>query len=186
MTKRRIFLALAIPERVKNKIFLWQNDHSDIAARWVLPENLHGIIIPPWYADNDELIASIRVLRKASSHHDPFIIVFDRVVSGPPGRAPRLIWVRAADSLAYGAFRRDCAEALLATPASGFQQYGTPSRAIHATIARLRRVPGVIPPDTDEGVNWQCEVRAANLMETGTTSAGPHATILESIELGDG
>ena len=53
--KRRVFVAIPVPERVRLKIAAWQRAHADIPVRWTKPENLHITVIPPWYVNEDEI-----------------------------------------------------------------------------------------------------------------------------------
>lgn len=90
--KRRIFVAIPIPEDVGREINRWQKRHGMWNIRWIQPRNLHITLVPPWYVTDDELAPVVKIIASATTDFAPFAVAFINVLFGPPGQPPRLIW----------------------------------------------------------------------------------------------
>ncbi|QQG45267.1 MAG: hypothetical protein HYW89_04710 [Candidatus Sungiibacteriota bacterium] len=90
--KRRVFIAIPVPENMKKKAGEWQKKHADLKVRWIKPENLHITVIPPWYVDENQLYEVARLLPFTLKGLESFPILFSKVLLGPPGQQSRLLW----------------------------------------------------------------------------------------------
>lgn len=179
---RRIFIAIPISQKLRNKVFDWQKKFqpdfgkSNKIIRWLPEKNLHITLIPPWDEENPKKIAES--LDKISGKFSPFEIRFDKINYGPDPIRPRLIW-------AWGRNPRMLSELKSKLENIPETPRGKRPFTLHLTLARFN------PEDfnsfalkkLNEKVDWHETVDSIVLIESHLSSYGADYKILKKISL---
>lgn len=178
--RRRVFLAIPVPEKAKRLIATWQRAHVHIPVRWIKPENLHITLVPPWYAAEDELYESVKAIERAAAGAMPFAVVFEKALWGPTGGAPRLIWAAGEPPQEFNNLRISIEGALFENSGTGFIRKEMRPAKLHLTLARLR--PGYTKnlPPLEDTVDWKFEINEILLMEPELKREGAEYAILQT------
>lgn len=176
---RRIFVAIVLPPEIKKSIIEWQNVHSEIPVRWVRPENLHITLVPPWYADENEIYETAKSINSCLEKLNQFEINIKKIEYGPRQDAPRLIWAGGEFSEGFTELKRNVESALFQNPQTGFLAPEQKKTAIHVTLARFR--PGellVLPELSSTEVSWKFVFDEFVLLESELKRGGAAYAIL--------
>ena len=102
MNKKRIFIAINLPERVKSGLFDWElkleqeyglGEFRGRNINWVIKNNLHITLIFIGYATDDETYDIARKMKNVAKRHQSFFINLEKIILGPPNRSARMFWV---------------------------------------------------------------------------------------------
>jgi len=180
--KRRIFIAINLPEDIKGELGVHQDKiellfEPPSPIRWTKKENLH--ITWEFLGDlsEDELMKACQDTEDLASKHKPFTIALNKICYGPPKKMPpRMIWVTAAFE-----------KASLAQNGRG-EKNKEFSFTPHITLGRIkmwefRQIEPEARPQVDENINLTFEVDSIEVMESVLKRGGPTYTILESCPL---
>ncbi len=145
MTKIRTFIAIEIPEGVRQKIAELQAELRSLGGRvsWVKTENIHLTL--KFLGDTDaSMINDIASqLQRSVAAMAPFEVTVNGVGTFPNVKRPRVIWVGAsskpADQLKLLAARIDAE-----TSRFGFQKEDRPFSG-HLTLGRVKDPRGIEP-----------------------------------------
>src|SRR4030042_5247831 len=91
--RRRIFIAINLPENIKSKIAELQRGFSDLPVRFTKKNSLHLTIHFIGYVADEEMLSICQIVREIAKKHQPFVINFKKLCYGPPGKPSRLIWI---------------------------------------------------------------------------------------------
>lgn len=178
--KRRIFIAISIPEKVKKRLVDYGRKWIDLDSkliRWTKKDNLHITLLFIGYVDNDVMYEIIEKAKKIAKNHNPFNINFERIVLGPPNRTPRMFWVQGEESEELGKLQGDLLNEI------GLRSGRNNALRPHITLSRFRS--GLdLPKDLNESFQAQIPVETIEIMQSNLKRSGAEHTILESIELG--
>jgi 2'-5' RNA ligase len=169
MKRRRIFLAINLPEQIKSKLVQRQQEFANLPLRLIKKTNLHITLLFIGYVDNEELLSICQFTREVAKKHEPFEVRMERICPGPPGRRPRMIWVECEKSEALTKLKNDLGE----ENHSVFHP--------HITLARNLRTR----PDINQKINLSFWVDSIEVMESHLARGGSDYAILESIKLGE-
>lgn len=181
--KRRIFAALPIAEDIAKEILTWQKRHANLPVRWIKLENLHITLVPPWYVTEDELYTATKVIDEAIKQAEPFSVQFGRVLYGPPGGRPRLIWAEGPSVREFNELKSSTKDALLENPQTGFPAKENRPAKLHLTIARFRPNELRNLSRLDEKIDWQFEIDSVQLMESKLQRRGAEYFVLQEFAI---
>ncbi|MBU2265014.1 RNA 2',3'-cyclic phosphodiesterase, partial [Patescibacteria group bacterium] len=91
--KRRIFIAINLPEKLKKRLKEYQEQHDALPVRWTKTASLHLTLVFIGYVDNEQMLEACKITRKIAEEMEPFFINFKRILLGPIGKEPRMIWL---------------------------------------------------------------------------------------------
>jgi len=177
--KRRIFLAVNLPDEIKKKLAKIQEEWIDLPVRWTRKENLHITLIFLGYLGDEELLKVIESVKKTTRRYKSFEIGLNRVCFGPPGRPPRMIWVEGERNIRLFHLKDDLEEEL-------FQYGGSKEKKSlfrpHVTLARIK--PGEWQelnqkPKIEKEISLAFSVDSVDVMESILSRKGPDYSILE-------
>ena len=167
--KRRIFIAINLPDAVKSKLIDYQREISSSfeeidPVNWTRSGNLH--ITLDFVGDlTDEELAQLCLSTKASySKKFAFTVNLNQITYGPPNKMPpRMIWVTG-----------DKIKELGLTP--------------HITLGRIkawqfRKIDPEIRPDINREINLSFDAKSIEVMESVLKKGGPTYTVMESVPL---
>lgn len=205
MKKRRIFVALPIPDEIKKEIALWQEKHAHIPVRpvrkttndaldtdklkddlkdglsngirWTKKENLHITVIAPWYVTDEEFQSIVQTIKENARDMQSFSVHFEKVLFGPSGQPARLIWAEGETPKEFVELKGRFEDAF-----SRFVRKEKRHPKLHLTIARFR--PGTLEhlsPLNGE-TRWEFEIKSIDLMESVLKRTGAEYSVLQSFD----
>ena len=171
----RIFIAINLPEDVKNQLAEYQKKieglfQPPVPVRWTKKDNLHITVEFLGNLSEDELVKVCQDTKEFAKNHKPFTIKLTKIIYGPP-RPPtssklwraRMIW----------ATGEKIAELNL-TP--------------HVNLGRIkmwefRQIEPDERPDVSREIGLGFEINSLEVMESQLKKVGPDYTILQSCPL---
>ena len=196
--KRRVFIAINLPEKIKKRLveyrercdFLLANQSlsSGRPVRWTKKDSLHLTLVFIGYASNEQVLELCRTVREIAGKTEPFMIRFKKIIPSPVGK-PRMIWVEGEKSEELIDLKNQLEEALLNVD-SGLSKKDYKPFTPHMTLARVNQTNKNLPEDFDwasieEPFNFQVSVASIEVMESDLRSSGAEYATLESCPLGE-
>ncbi len=129
----RLFVAVALPDIIKQHIFALRNLYPDVAIRFIPEQNLHLTLhfIGDIPLEQTEIIKA--KLRTIADSYSAFNLTFAEISPGPKLNSPRLIWVRFRENPVFNELSTALCRELDAAPGA-FGKF-----IPHITIARFRK-----------------------------------------------
>jgi len=158
--KRRIFIAINLPENIKSDLVNYQAKWPELPVRWTKKDNLHITLDFLGYLADDELVKVCQDNRELALKQQSFSITLNKICYGPPKKMPpRMVWVTGEKIKEFDL-----------TP--------------HITLGRIgawefRRIEPEERPVVNEDINLSFEVNSIEVMESVLKKGGPVYNILE-------
>lgn len=162
--RRRVFVAINLPESVKKELSSFQFKWPELPCRWVKKENLHITLEFLGYLTDEELVELCQKTREIAAKKKPLTIHLNKISYGPIDKKPqRMVWAIGDKIKEFGI-----------TP--------------HITLGRLRmwefrKMEPEERPEINEGIDIKFEVSSIEVMESRLKRGGPDYSILESCPL---
>jgi len=184
----RIFIAINLPEKVKNKLSGFQLKYPSLPARWTKKENLHITLIFIGLTTTEEIQNISESVKQIVQKHKSHLISLNKICYGPPKKMPpRMIWITGEESKETSKLYKELKNSFFN---SNLKNFKSENRAYypHITLARIRgwefrRIEPEERPQIKEDVSLNFEVNSIEIMESQLKKTGPEYTILESIPL---
>ncbi len=182
---RRIFIAVNLPEKIKEKLADFQNKWPDLPCRWTRKENLHITLMFLGYISDEELLEVIKTAQDVASKNESFLISLEKIIYGPPKKSPpRMIWTEGKESIELGKVQKDLENAFSASPVERSKTENRPYIP-HITLGRIKtwdwqRTEPEERPEVNTEISLNFEVNSIDIMESELKRTGPKYTILES------
>ena len=186
--KKRIFIAANLPEKIKKKLILWQGKYDFLPVRWTKENSLRLTLVFIGYADDDQVVAAARAMRKTAQNGAPFNIKFKKIIYGPPEKSakiPRMIWLSGEPNQQLADLKHNLEDSLLSVN-SGFNKPETKKFIPHITLARTKMERWrdlENPPLIDEIFEAEAPVESIELVQSNLARDGAQYAVLESAEL---
>lgn len=181
--KRRIFIAINLPEEVRKKLVGYQQKWDDLDSNlihWVRRDNLHITLVFIGYVTDDEMYEICQLVKEVAKKHEPFIINFERIILGPPNKTPRMFWVQGERSEELGKLQGDLEEKIEQ------RHGGRHAFRPHTTLARFKYpLLKSLPPKIDDEFKSQIPVETIEVMQSNLKRSGAEYSVLESVSLGE-
>ena len=164
--RRRVFIAINLPEDVKKQLSGYQLKWPELPIRWTKKDNLHITLEFLGYITDEELLPILQNAKDFALQHKSFEVKLSKIIYGPPSKMPpRMVW-------AVG----EKVEELGIAP--------------HITLGRIKiwqwkQIEPEERPEVNEDINLTFEVNSIEVMESVLGKSGPKYTILESFPLSD-
>lgn len=187
MIKRRLFIAINLPDNVRVKLSSYRDKWYDLDAKsinWVRKDNLHITLVFLGYMGDDEMYGICQIIKDVAKRHEAFSIKLERIIVGPPKATPRMLWVEGKESKELAQLQKDLEESI-----AGRTYYKKEGRAYspHITLARFKyEVAKKVKemPEINELLKIEIPVESIDLMQSNLQRTGPEYVVLESVELG--
>jgi len=184
LNKFRAFIAINLPEDIRERLGECLNKWQDLPVRWTKKENLHITLAFLGEITNEELVKISQFLKDFCFESSPFLIGLRKIDYGLlQGGVPRLIWVEGEESEEIKALKAGLDKSL--HDAIGFlpDKKGFIS---HVTLGRVRKwdwqkIEPEERPQIPEDLFLDFEASSIEIMESKLKREGPEYTILESI-----
>lgn len=185
--KRRVFIAINLPDNIKKRLKEFQEKYDYLPVRWTKEASLHLTLVFIGYVSDEQMLETCRSARKVAAKSEPFFINFKKVILGPPGKAPRMIWVQGEASQTLTDLKNRLEDTLLESD-SGLTHKELRSMMLHLTLARIKAEKWhqiEPPPQINEEFQTQIPVNSIEVMESDLKHDGAEYMILESMPLGN-
>jgi len=184
MTKRRLFIAINLPENVRKRLAEWQGKWNldSKYINWVRKENIHITLVFIGYVDDDETYKICKIVREMARRHESFHLDLEKIITGPPDKTPRMFWVEGEKSQELANLQNDLENAL--NIGTGYKKEIRPFRP-HITLARFKYQIAKDLPKIDEQFRAEIPVETIEVMQSDLHRSGPEYTILEVVNLGE-
>lgn len=186
MNRKRIFIAINLPESVKKELLSFQDKWPELPARWTGENNLHITLAFLGYVSDNELLKVCDITKRVAERHKAFDIRLSKVLYGPPKKLPpRMIWAEAEKSSELATLKEDLEREL-----AGEIRFSPENRAFspHITLARIRawewrKIEPEERPEINEDIDIAFEVNSVEVMESVLKRGGAEYSVLESTPL---
>ncbi len=176
--KRRLFIAINLPENIKNKLIDYQRKWADLPVRWTLKNNLHITLVFIGYVSDDEMYEIINIVKEVARQHNPFNINLKRIILGPPDKPARMFWVEGEKSEESAKLKNDLEDSLLKGTRGAYRPHITLGRIKQGQWQELDSKPQV-----DEKFEYSFSVETIEVMQSNLKRTGAEYSILESVGL---
>ncbi len=179
--RRRIFIAINLPENIKKKLAEYQAKWPELPIRWVKSENLHITLDFIGYIGDEELLEICKITKEVASRHPSFLVNLFEICYGPTDKKlPRMTWAIGEKSEEFASLKDDLDKSLTISEKRQFSP--------HITLGRIRqwewqRIEPEERPAVDEDINLSFSVDSIEVMESILKKRGPEYIILESYDL---
>lgn len=159
--KSRVFIAISLSEKIKNKLGEYQQKWPELPARWTKKENLHITLEFLGYLTDEEIVEVCQKTKKIAAEKKPFNVCLNKICYAPPNKKPaKMIW-------AVG---------------SKIKEFNV---SPHITLARIKawqfkQMELEEIPEINEEIDLSFEVNSIQVMESELKKRGPEYTILEN------
>jgi 2'-5' RNA ligase len=186
---RRVFIAINLPENLKEKLVKFEKNFPELPAKWVKKENLHLTLVFLGHLKDFHLEKVKEIIKEVGENFSPFSLSLKRVCFGPPKTSPpRLVWVELE--------KNEVLENLVKKLQEKLKENKIPfvveDREFlpHITLARIRkwefqRMDLEERPRINETIKESFEVKSIEIMESHLKRSGAEYIVLESIALSD-
>ena len=162
--KHRIFIAINLPEKIKNRLVEYKDKWPELPIRWTKKENLHITLEFLGYMTDEELIELFQKTKGIASGKESFTLRLNKICYGPTDKKPpRMVWVMGEKIKEFNL-----------TP--------------HITLGRLktwqwRQMEPEERPEVSEDIDLAFEVNSIEVMDSQLKREGPEYAVLESFPL---
>lgn len=199
MSKRRVFVAINLPEKIKNRLKEYQEKTNFLFisrgggrgyVRWTKKDSLHLTLVFIGYVSDEEVLGICEAARKVAEEGEPFFINFKKIRVFSSGQKPRMIWVEGEKSEELIKLKNQLEKTLLGVYEGLFRREER-SFNPHITLARVNQVFSALPENNldwsqvEESFNFQVPVKSIEIMESDLRSDGAEYVVLESFMLGE-
>jgi RNA 2',3'-cyclic 3'-phosphodiesterase len=185
MKPHRIFIAINLPEKIKNNLSNQQLKWVELPCNWTNEENLHITLAFLGYLNDEELVELCNIVKEVAMRHDPLMIKLDKIIYGPSEHLPKMVWVKGERNKELEDLQKDLEGCLPVEKEKETRQYVT-----HITLGRLkqwefRKIEPEERPEINENINLAFEAESIDVMESDLQKKGPEYSIIESFKLGE-
>jgi 2'-5' RNA ligase len=192
MNKRRLFIAINLPEGMRKKLAEYREKWFNLDPKkinWVRKDNLHITLVFIGYVDDDEMYEICNLMKEVAKKHEPFFISLERIILGPAydkssaGKppTPRMFWVEGAKSQELADLQGDLTEKIEQRSGARYNAYRP-----HINLARFKySLVKSLPEKLEEPFKAQIAVESIDLMQSNLKRSGAEYSLLESVELGE-
>ena len=89
--KRKIFISINIPEKVKKRLAKSTQKWQDLPVKWTKEANLHITLLFLGYVDEESLLEICQKVRDAIENEDIFDIEFEKIELFPSADDPKMV-----------------------------------------------------------------------------------------------
>ncbi|OGZ34689.1 MAG: 2'-5' RNA ligase [Candidatus Portnoybacteria bacterium RBG_19FT_COMBO_36_7] len=195
--KRRIFIAVNLPEDIKRQLldfqkkweysFTRQSLGGGGPVRWTKKNSLHLTLVFIGYADEQEIYEICRLTKEVAKKYERLDLIFEKILYGPPGKPPRMIWLKGKVSEELANIKNELEEVFVSS--QNLRAFRIEKRPFspHITLARINMGQWLNlaqKPQIEQDFKSIIPVANIDVMESDLKRDGAEYTILESAPLG--
>jgi len=192
--RHRIFIAINLPEEIKQKLVSYQEKVEELFTpyrseasgsgpiRWTKKDSLHITLEFLGYLSDEEVLKVCQDTKELALKHQPFSITLNKICYGPPKKMP------SQSMNSSNSFPRSSHSG---TPRMIWvvgEKIEELNFSPHITLGRIRtwefrKIEPEERPEVNEEINLNFEVNSIEVMESVLKRTGPDYIILESCPL---
>lgn len=185
--KRRIFIAINLPQDVKKKLLDFGEKWEYLPVRWTKKDSLHLTLVFIGYVSDEEVYEICKITKEVAQKYEPFFINFERILYGPPGKPPRMIWLKGRASEELSKIKQELENALTSSEKVAPFKIERRPFSPHITLARMKmgewhQLDEL--PRIEQDFKQSVPVASLDVMESDLKRDGAEYTILELCPLG--
>jgi len=176
--RHRIFVAINLPQDIKEKLVEYQAKWPELPVRWTEKENLHITLEFLGDLTDEELIELCQKTTEIASEKKTFAVHLNKICYGPPNKKPPYSM---SSSRSFQRSSRGTPRMVWVT-GEKIKEFNI---APHITLGRIktwefRRLELEERPQIAEDIDLTFEVASIEVMESDLKREGPEYVILES------
>ncbi len=187
MKKHRIFIAINFPDKAKKKLQGFQDLWSSLPVKWTKKYNLHLTLLFIGDVDDGEIYEICKIAKKTAAKYEPFLIKFNKILLGPPGKQPRMFWVEGEYNKELTKLRNEIEMNFEKSENGAFNNQENRAFRPHVTLGRIHQGEWkqlAEKPVVEKTLSLSIAVNSIEIMESILSRKGPDYIVLDSIELG--
>jgi 2'-5' RNA ligase len=187
--RHRIFIAINLPEKIKNELISFQNKWPELPIRWTKKENLHITLVFLGYLRDERLGEVCKITKEVASKHHQFLINMNKIYYGPPKKSPpRMVWVEVKKNEILAKLQSELESSFLRRNMKILAESETRTYSPHITLGRIRqwefrKMEPEERPEINEEINLAFKVNSIEVMESQLKRSGAEYTILKTCSL---
>ncbi|MBI1984631.1 MAG: RNA 2',3'-cyclic phosphodiesterase [Candidatus Wildermuthbacteria bacterium] len=182
----RVFIAINLPESVRQELASAKGRWPELPAKWAKQENLHLTLVFHGNASDQELEEIKQNAKAIAGKHKPFSLKLSKIVYGPTGKNPKMIWAIGPESKELLMLQKDLSKSLLgdSVPKLETEQ----DFSLHITLGRLKefefsRIDLEERPEINEQIDIEIPVSSVDIMESKLRRSGAEYSVIENCKL---
>ncbi|MBU4057175.1 RNA 2',3'-cyclic phosphodiesterase [Patescibacteria group bacterium] len=179
--QRRIFIAINLPQEIKNKLLDWQKKrfiNSVKGISWTKMDNFHITLVFMGEIEEYMVDKLLEAARATAKNFKPFEISVDRIHIGPNLNTPRMIWLSGPENKDLSTLARQFTDGL---KKEGIELNNNHGFKLHITLARARN-DELRDVKIDEKFEHSFLAESVEVMESRLLPDGPKYSVLEKIK----
>ena len=197
MNKKRLFVAINLPEKINQKIDDVARDLTAAVGgedlRWISAENWHLTISFLGLQPDEAIDKILRSIKEVAEEFECPEIEFEKIILAPTGKKPRMVWLAGSkESSEIISHIKDRLENSLIDEGVRFRQE-LRAYNMHINLARFRNLDEQILGALKTGIDKlkiestiRFKAQSIDLMESESGHSGVRYTILSSALFGRG
>jgi 2'-5' RNA ligase len=179
--KRKIFISINIPDKVRKRLLKAVEKWQDLPVKWTPEANLHVTLVFLGYVSEDDIPDICARVREAIEKSDAFDMKFDKVELFPSAETPRMVALTGQASEELTDLVNNIEEALEMSAArkKTFRPHITLGRGRKYKWEALENKPSI-----SEKFPLTLPAEAVEIMASNFGARGQEYAILESCPLG--
>jgi len=181
--RRRIFVAINLPQDIKNQLARREDKWKDLPARWTQKDQLHITLEFLGYLNDIETAEVCKKTAEVAESQEIFSVSLNKIIYAPPGKIPpKMIWATGEKSKELSLLKSNLQKSLLeAVRFKPEERDFSP----HVTLSRInewefKTMDQDEIPEVDEDINLAFTVESIEVMESELKRGGPVYTVLQS------
>jgi len=184
----RIFLAINIPESMKEEMLSIRDKLPEVPCTWTSKENLHFTLVFLGNTSDKELEEVLLLAKGIGERHKKFSITLSHIEYGSSRNVPRMIWATGHTPKEFLLLQKDLEQTFSASTILHFTPEKRPY-TLHLTLARLNGLELQTMeqdelPIVDEKIAWEVPADSFEVMESKLKKGGAEYTIVQSVPFG--
>ncbi len=178
--KRKIFISLDIPEKVRKRLVLTTKKWETLPIKWTRAVNLHFTLVFLGFVEEDDLADICEKIRKFALKNNAFDIEFGQIELFPSVDEPRSVALTGEPS--------EELKNLINTLEDGLGISSAPKKSFrpHITLGRIRKNPWEAleeKPEISEKFSLHLGVEAVDIMASDFENDEQEYSVIESCPL---
>lgn len=186
LKRKRTFIAICLPDNIKEQLSEFQRKWPELPCKWVKKENLHITLNFLGDLKQERIDKAFEVLQEISEKNNQFSILFNKICYGPDQKIPpRLVWAQGENTKEFLKLKQEL-DSLLAEKINFTieNRNFTP----HITLARIKKwdwqkIDLEERPDVNLSISIQIQINSIEIMESRLKRTGAEYKILKSFKL---
>ncbi len=181
--KKRVFVAINLPDDVKEELFKISGKWSELPVRWTKKESLHITLCFVGEADEERVFKIKEGLESSVPNHSRLPIYINSITLGPSEYDPRMIWANGEVTEDFGKLLKDMHKHM---PECKCDPQKIDNFKLHITLARIGHTrPGRLNKihPIREKMDLRFDAESVELMESKLLKDGSEYDVLHSVDL---